>query len=582
MQNNCEYCGDPFKAKRVTRKYCSDNCKQLAYFKRNGMVFGINGVKTEDTVKNFTITPIVNDTVKQNANVKELYVKPDSVKQNDSVKTISPVNVKQAESILRQGLKENSEPAAMLSEKQLQELIYRISASLDVKIKEAIVNVKQELAVKYASLYPKPELTQNMPAEVLLCNPIPFKSVTQYESEPVINQEITTTVKPAVKDESEPLAQNTENTLTENEEYFTVNDKKEIPKTLPYLELADDPDNDENEDEHESENENNEDDSELYDMTKEERKTETTTVKHDTENMSDQETEKEDYLNEPEEKLNAHTIKVEQELQENTVTESETTPICNEEQTKMKRQEYEQTQKPTEQKIETEQEYEWVQSKFLKDMENDFEESNGQDFWDDEDPNVEWVNIHLRCVMENIIRLSEYNTIDKETLLRLKDGLNKIVNSYPFNNLPSDYPFIQVTIELAERMNELATNNKSENTPLRINFKAKAKLASMCYQMKDNVPLLKFNELDLAEANSEKNQPALSGSGKKENKKTGGWRAKYKELVLAGRIKDDDFDEDESENEREEETNYHRKSVNPYENRLKYFERTGKFPKKAA
>lgn len=38
MQKNCEYCGNHFTFQRSTRKYCSDNCKQMAYFRRNGFV----------------------------------------------------------------------------------------------------------------------------------------------------------------------------------------------------------------------------------------------------------------------------------------------------------------------------------------------------------------------------------------------------------------------------------------------------------------------------------------------------------------------------------------------------------------
>jgi|GEM_PF-5710403 len=34
----CEYCGKTFTSQRSSRKYCSDNCKQMAYYKRNGLV----------------------------------------------------------------------------------------------------------------------------------------------------------------------------------------------------------------------------------------------------------------------------------------------------------------------------------------------------------------------------------------------------------------------------------------------------------------------------------------------------------------------------------------------------------------
>ncbi len=40
MVKKCEYCQSEFTSKRVTRKYCSDNCKQMAYFKRSGTTLG--------------------------------------------------------------------------------------------------------------------------------------------------------------------------------------------------------------------------------------------------------------------------------------------------------------------------------------------------------------------------------------------------------------------------------------------------------------------------------------------------------------------------------------------------------------
>lgn len=36
MKRKCEHCDSEYECKRLTKKYCSDNCKQLAYFKRNG------------------------------------------------------------------------------------------------------------------------------------------------------------------------------------------------------------------------------------------------------------------------------------------------------------------------------------------------------------------------------------------------------------------------------------------------------------------------------------------------------------------------------------------------------------------
>jgi len=38
MESTCLYCEGHFTAIRSSKKYCSDNCKQMAYFKRNGLV----------------------------------------------------------------------------------------------------------------------------------------------------------------------------------------------------------------------------------------------------------------------------------------------------------------------------------------------------------------------------------------------------------------------------------------------------------------------------------------------------------------------------------------------------------------
>lgn len=37
MKKRCLYCNAEIDCKRLTKKYCNDNCKQLAYFKRNGL-----------------------------------------------------------------------------------------------------------------------------------------------------------------------------------------------------------------------------------------------------------------------------------------------------------------------------------------------------------------------------------------------------------------------------------------------------------------------------------------------------------------------------------------------------------------
>lgn len=574
MHNNCLYCGAQFRAKRATRKYCSDNCKQLAYFKRNGMVFGMNGsTSLTDNAKAENLN-VNKDCVKpgnvkrENLNVKTDYVKPDSVKKEVSVKTIEPANVKQAQDILRKA--DNDSPA--LNEKQMQEIVYRISAILDVKLKNAIADVKKELDVKYRELYDKgnlPDNTQNAKEAIPLCNELPFAGITRYIGGGKITPRTDLSVKPDVKHETKPFADYTQSTIEQNEQYDTVKNSTTQPETLPYMELADDDEGEhegleEKEDselydsEDETEYEELEDDNELYDNQQEDH----ADVKCGIQNESNGDSAKDRYISELESKLKALTLKGETELK----NETEHAEADSETQAE-KAGEAEQERSGEE----TDQEYEWIQSAFLQEVANEFVASDpGHLYWDDTSPNTEWVNVRLRCIAENILRLSEYESIDRESLLRLTDALNKTVNSDAFSRL-TDYPFRSLTMQVAERMNALLSGNKNNQISLRIDLKTKARLVSMRYQMKENVPLIKFDEMTFDEPLSRK------ASGRSDTNNPESWQQRYKKYVAARVIvPDDDYEsnaEDDEESESEE---------NRYDERLRYFERTGTFPKRAA
>jgi chemotaxis protein histidine kinase CheA len=48
----CQYCGENFTPKRITKKYCSDNCRQMDYFKRNGFTQSGN-IENDEQKENF-------------------------------------------------------------------------------------------------------------------------------------------------------------------------------------------------------------------------------------------------------------------------------------------------------------------------------------------------------------------------------------------------------------------------------------------------------------------------------------------------------------------------------------------------
>lgn len=64
MESTCLHCGGHFTAIRSSKKYCSDNCKQMAYFKRNGLVLsGTTEVEPSLKVPVVSLKPVTTDEV---------------------------------------------------------------------------------------------------------------------------------------------------------------------------------------------------------------------------------------------------------------------------------------------------------------------------------------------------------------------------------------------------------------------------------------------------------------------------------------------------------------------------------------
>ncbi len=93
MESTCLYCGGHFTAIRSSKKYCSDNCKQMAYFKRNGLVLsGTTEVEPSLQVPVVTVKAVTTNEVsvkydKEKDTVKygneELTVKYDKDEQSE-------------------------------------------------------------------------------------------------------------------------------------------------------------------------------------------------------------------------------------------------------------------------------------------------------------------------------------------------------------------------------------------------------------------------------------------------------------------------------------------------------------------
>ncbi len=379
MEKNCLYCESHFTTARSNKKYCSDNCKQMAYFKRNGLVLS-------GTVKSETLSykaPVV----------QEQIVKYDLETPSLKNETIENPTVKC----------ETTQQRNVLDIASVETLLNRLTKNLERKFEQTIENVKQELSVKYGLDITKketPELVAESPAE---------------------NHQI------KIIDLYEDNEEEKENNLFE----FTSNEERLGNQT-------------------ETEEENEIGVEEIIKQQKEEIQ-----------------------------KLKAEIEALKREMLED-IRDSE----------------------------EEEMHYEWIESKFTQKIEKQIlAESKTHLFnqrikgWNYQHlESVNWVNIRLRCLVESMIKLSNYGNIDKHTLLCMNDAFHRLVKSNAFRTLPENYPYIELIKELFIKLHQLLKNNEfSENLKFSLAEKLKTKLIAIRYEMMKFIPAMKFSEMDFIE-----------------------------------------------------------------------------------
>lgn len=463
MEQDCLYCQAHFISKRASRKYCSDNCKQMAYFKRNGLILSgnseIGNLKYEVPVAEKTESvkyPCSSNTIKDDAKPNETEIVKSSTPNND--------------------------------DEILDTIINRLTNVIEGKLAESIENLKQELKVKYESPIVKPNFTINDNV-VKHDNPNPQEHFTirgtktdswenaQYDNKGTGNKNIF-------------FKRNKENGQ-ESEEEQEDRDIK-MPHQIQALELTDDDD------------ENVE------------------PVLLDIENEKEEQEEPEIIEND----LNEEPIRI-QEL---------------EAQIKKLKAEIK-TKTPLEKNQESEQQYKYVESKLIASIEKKY--LNNKEhlfnepmrFWSIKNiANVNWISERLCCLVASVIKLSNYNRIDKHTLLCIADAFNRLAIGNAFKNLPENYPHTELIKELCVKINHLVQcNDYSEQIRFTLSGELKSKLICVHYEMHKYFPALKFSELDFTDENKwmenkkDKNEDI-------ENKKKD-WQARYR-LIKRKKLKE--------------------------------------------
>lgn len=114
---------------------------------------------------------------------------------------------------------------------------------------------------------------------------------------------------------------------------------------------------------------------------------------------------------------------------------------------------------------------------------------------------IRWVNPRLRCLLESLIKLSAYSSIDQHTLVCVHDAFMRLQGSKSYQCLPNSYPFKNMVAGLTKKVSETYTKNKQGDKKIRIRFPLADKV-NMIYTrhlLKRTTLDLKFSQLHFNE-----------------------------------------------------------------------------------
>lgn len=153
------------------------------------------------------------------------------------------------------------------------------------------------------------------------------------------------------------------------------------------------------------------------------------------------------------------------------------------------------------------EEYQYIDSSLITEIENCLSCNHldmfqrPQQYWSSYTlPSIKWVSIRLRCLLENLLRLSCVPAVNFETLDALKEAFCDIAASTEFRKLPASYPYANTIKELAQKLTGITKAMKpGQSTLLRLTLTRKATLIACRFTLAGMVPLEKFRELNFKE-----------------------------------------------------------------------------------
>ncbi|MFI5151458.1 MAG: hypothetical protein ACHQRM_17150 [Bacteroidia bacterium] len=109
---------------------------------------------------------------------------------------------------------------------------------------------------------------------------------------------------------------------------------------------------------------------------------------------------------------------------------------------------------------------------------------------------IQWVSKRLRALAESLVKLSNYDFIDRQTLFAITEAFNRMIKTTQFKGLPEDYPFTALILQLFEKLKQLSIENRdTEQIRFRLSLHKKAQLVAVRNFLSRYTEKLKFSEL---------------------------------------------------------------------------------------
>ena len=148
--------------------------------------------------------------------------------------------------------------------------------------------------------------------------------------------------------------------------------------------------------------------------------------------------------------------------------------------------------------------YEWIYSNFIENVRALTEDS--EDYvrfdkpsrcWDCYDlEKIKWISLRLRCLLENLLRLSNEPSVPISTLTLLRNGFTSLIETSQYKYLPTNYPYSTLMKELEQRLTQTIKEQKKHSSiQIKLSRKRKVELIAARFMLAAIVPKTPFNEL---------------------------------------------------------------------------------------